>query len=476
MIVKKDKESILDYEKDASNLHGSTDIVFLPNDTLDVVKVLDFAKNNHRTIAISGSRTGLTGGCVPENDIVISLQNMNRIIEINTEQMYAWLEPGVIIEEFHAELEKYGLFYPPNPTETSSSIGGNVANNASGSRAFKYGNTRPFVTEMELVLSSGEIVHLDGSVQDDVFSISTEDKNYSFPIQDVRIPHKKNSAGYFSRRGMRDFDLFIGSEGTLGIVTKIKVNLIKKPEQRVSLLAFFDSYDGLFNFVEEARGKSNADDSILDSNLIEFLDCTALEMTDAAYPMETKGAIWIEQYCENEQIKDEILSTWYELIQKYSTLYEDTYLAYDAITERKIAELRHKVPQGVTEFIAQHGFSKMGTDTAVPDKNCRELFEYGCRICMERGIKHVVWGHIGNSHLHINVLPKSAEEYEKATEAFDLILDKSLEFGGTISGEHGIGKIKKKHFHKMYKDELAYFRQIKQIFDPNGILSPGNLF
>jgi D-lactate dehydrogenase (cytochrome) len=194
-------------------------------------------------------------------------------------------------------------------------------------------------------------------------------------------------------------------------------------------------------------------------------------MTDAAYPMETKGAIWIEQYCENEQIKDEILSTWYELIQKYSTFHGDTYLAYDAITERKIAELRHKVPQGVTEFIAQHGFSK-----AVPDKNCRELFEYGCEICIERGIKHVVWGHIGNSHLHINVLPKSAEEYEKATEAFDLILDKSLEFGGTISGEHGIGKIKKKHFHKMYKDELTYFREIKQIFDPNGIFSPGNLF
>ncbi len=476
MIVKKDKESILDYEKDASNLHGSTDLVFIPNDTDDVLKVLDFAKKNKRTIAISGSRTGLTGGCVPENDIVLSMEGMNRILEINKEEMFAWIEPGLKIEDFHAELDKFDLYYPPNPTETNSSIGGNVANNASGSRAFKYGNTRPFVMELEVALSTGEIVLLKGEKQNSTYSIKTEKTNFSFELHNVKIPHKKNSAGYYSQKGMRDLDIFIGSEGTLGIVTKVKVKLISKPNCKVSLLAFFDNYDQIFEFVKEARQKSFSNDSVLDSNLIEFLDCTALAMTDAEYPINTAGSIWIEQYCDSEEHKESILEKWYELITKYSPLAEDTFLAYDSKTERKINELRHKVPLGVTDFIAQHGFSKMGTDTAVGDEYAQALFDYGCKVCEERNVKHVVWGHIGNSHLHINVLPTTQEEYSKAIEAFDLILDKSLEFGGTISGEHGIGKIKKKHFHKMYSEEMDYFKYIKSIFDPDSIFGNGNLF
>ncbi len=476
MIVKKDKESILDYEKDASNLHGSTDIVFLPNDTNDILKVLEFARKNNRTIAISGSRTGLTGGCVPDNDIVLSLENMNRILEINKTEMYAWVEPGLKISDFHEELDKHGLYYPPNPTETNSSIGGNIANNASGSRAFKYGNTRPFVLEMQVILSNGEIVNLNGKLQNDIYEIKSPDSDFRFDIQNVKIPHKKNSAGYYSQNGMRDFDIFIGSEGTLGIVSKVKVKLIQKPHCKVSLLAFFVDYDNMFKFVEEARQKSFSEDSILDSNLIEFLDSTALELTDAVYPKETAGSIWIEQYCDSDEIKETILAEWYELITKYTKLAEDTFLAYDAITERKINEIRHKVPLGVTEFIAQHGFSKMGTDTAVADEFAKDLFDYGCLVCSERNIKHVVWGHIGNSHLHINVLPTTEEEYQKAVEAFDLILDRSLDYGGTISGEHGIGKIKKKHFHKMYEKELDYFKKIKSVFDPEEILGKGNLF
>ncbi len=476
MIIKKDKDLILDYEKDASNLHGTAESVYIPNDTQDIVKVLKFAAENNKTIAVSGSRTGLTGGCVPENDIVISLEGMNKIIEINETEMYAWVQAGVIIADFHEELDKHGLYYPPNPTETNSSIGGNVANNASGSRAFKYGNTRPFVQEMEVVLSNGEVVHLTGNIQNDVYSLRTKNQEYSFEIRNVKIPHKKNSAGYYSRKGMRDLDLFIGSEGTLGIVTKVKVKLIPKPNFKVSLLAFFADYNNMFDFVKIARDLSVNDSSLLDTNLIEFLDCTALEVSETDYPKEAVGAIWIEQYSDTEELKDIILGKWYNLISQYTCLVDETFLAYDAITERKITELRHKVPLGVTEYIAQHGFSKMGTDTAVGDEYAKDLFDYGCKVCKDRNIKHVVWGHIGNSHFHINVLPSTQEEYDKAVEAFNLILDKSLDFGGTISGEHGIGKIKKYHFHKMYKNELEYFKSIKSILDPNIMLGNGNLF
>ncbi|HEY7751349.1 MAG TPA: FAD-binding oxidoreductase, partial [Ignavibacteriaceae bacterium] len=307
MIVKSIQDEIQNYLADASNTKGFCDSVYFPENENDIISILKEADKKKIPITISGNRTGLTGACVPNGGIVISTEKLNKVIEINYKEMFALVEPGVLLSDFQKILADYGLFYPPDPTEANCFIGGTVATNASGAQTFKYGATRDFVLGLNIILPQGEKLSLDrGKNFADGFMLellTEEGKVYKLQLPEYNMPEVKNASGYYCKKDMDAVDLFIGSEGTLGIVTKIKLKLLKKPENIISAVLFFNSEEDALKFLFAAKGKSlssrkkKTEDDI-DALALEYFDENALRFLRDDYekiPGDSKAAIWFEQ-------------------------------------------------------------------------------------------------------------------------------------------------------------------------------------
>ena len=293
MIIKTDQNEIQDYLKDASNTMGYCDSVVYPENTDDVISILIQANEKKNKVTVCGNRTGLSGGSVPTGGIVLSTEKMNRILEINEEEKFAIVEPGVLLSDFLKELKTKKLYYPPDPTELNCFLGGTVATNASGSKTFKYGPTRAFVLGIEIVLPTGDVLNLERgqtSAQKFELSITTDNgKNIDLKIPSVKSLPTKNTAGYFCREGMDAIDLFIGSEGTLGILTKLKLKLLTAPQMVLSAVIFFNSEDDGLNFIEAARNESydsrkNKVQFAIDALALEYFDKYALNFLRDDFP------------------------------------------------------------------------------------------------------------------------------------------------------------------------------------------------
>src|SRR3989304_3601686 len=260
MIIKTSPDEIQNYLSDASNLKGKCDAVYFPENEMDVTDILKEANAKKIRVTISGNGTGLTGARVPQGGIVISTEKMNRIIEINENEKTATVEPGVILADFQKFKNKKKLMSPPDPTERNCFIGGTVATNASGEKTFKYGPTRNYVLELNVVLANGEVLKLK---RGDLFAynyslrLKTESgSEYDLHLPDYSMPLTKNASGYFSQKNMDAIDLFIGSEGTLGVVTQIKLKLVDKPDKILSCVMFFDKERDSLSFINKARETS----------------------------------------------------------------------------------------------------------------------------------------------------------------------------------------------------------------------------
>jgi D-lactate dehydrogenase (cytochrome) len=216
-------------------------------------------------ITVSGNGTGLTGARVPEGGVVISTEKMNKIIELNVVEKYLRVEPGMILKDLQDYVEEKNLFYPPDPTERNCFIGATVATNSSGARSFKYGPTRDYVIGMRVVLPTGQTISLErGKIFASAynFSFSTDQgTKYNFSIPQFKMPKVKNAAGYYCSANMDLIDLFIGSEGTLGIITELKLKLLALEEKILSCVVFFQSEEDAFNFIDEARSITKSDSS-----------------------------------------------------------------------------------------------------------------------------------------------------------------------------------------------------------------------
>jgi D-lactate dehydrogenase (cytochrome) len=234
MKIKTDKDQIQNYLKDASNTEGFCDAVYFPESTEEIKKIIIEAAEKKISVTISGSKTGLSGAAVPRGGIVISMERMNNIIEINKAEKYALVEPGVFLSDLNRELESHNLYFPPDPTELNCFIGGIAATNASGAKSFKYGATRNFVQSLDIILSTGESISL---ARGEVFASGRKLKLKTdsgrlihLELPDLNMPGTKNAAGYYCEKDMDAIDLFIGSEGTLGLFSKIKLQLLDYPE------------------------------------------------------------------------------------------------------------------------------------------------------------------------------------------------------------------------------------------------------
>ncbi|MCD9187780.1 MAG: FAD-binding oxidoreductase [Pyrinomonadaceae bacterium] len=495
MQVKTQLDEIQNYLTDASNMQGGfAEKLFVPETVLEISEILREANEKKIAVTVSGARTGTVGGAIPFGGYVISLEKFNKIKSIDKENLFATVESGVSLIDFQKAVEAENLFYPPDPTEWSCQLGGTVATNASGARSFKYGATRNFVETLEVVLANGEIVKLKrGEVFSDngFIELTTESgKTIKAKLPTYEQPDvRKNTSGYFSGAKIDAIDLFIGSEGTLGIITEIGLKLLPKPASFFSGIIFFENETNLLNFVNEARFisfQTRADKDQrpktkdrIDASLIEYFDENALKFISEKFPEvpeNAKGAIFFEQET-NAETEDALLEQWNELLEKNGADLERSWFTTTEQDREKMRAFRHALPVSVNERIVRYKQKKIGTDMAVPDDCFVSFLRFLKEKLDESGLEYVIFGHIGDNHLHANMIPKTDEEATKARHLYGRFIAQSIMLGGTISAEHGIGKHKSKYLYVQYGERyLNEMAELKRAFDPHGILGRGNMF
>lgn len=501
MHEKTNLEEFENYLTDASNLQGGHAAkLFIPETAEEIAEILKLANAEKIPVTVSGARTGIVGGAVPFGGYLISLEKFDQIKEISRTETggKAVVGAGVVLSDFQKAVESKKLFYPSDPTEWSCQLGGTVATNASGSRSFKYGATRKYVKRLEIVLPTGEIINLNrgdhfaapGEILE--LPISDNAKTLKIKLPTYDLPDtRKNTSGYYNVQKTDAIDLFIGSEGTLGVVTEIEFSLLVKPQGFLSGIVFFKNETDLLNFVSEARENSfaarkastqNSKSEIqnqIDATLLEYFDDEALKFISEKFPdvpENMAGAIFFEQET-NEENEDELFEKWNELLEKHHAEIENSWFTTTDGDREKMRDFRHQLPVSVNEWIVRHGQRKISTDIAVPDENFASMLKFYKHSLKNSGLHYVIFGHIGDNHLHVNILPKTDEESARAKMLYGRFVAQGIMLGGTISAEHGIGKIKSKYLYVQYGERyLNEMAELKKAFDPNGILGRGNIF
>ena len=488
MQVKTATDELQNYLIDASNLSGGfSEKLFIPETVQEIAEILKEANEKKIPITISGARTGTVGGAIPFGGWIISLEKLNRIKELNENS--AIVESGVLLTDLQKAVDTKNLFYPPDPTEWSCQIGGTVATNASGASSFKYGATRNFVERLEVVLTNGDLVNLRrGAVfaKDGFIELNTANGNkIKVKVPTYNQPDtRKNTSGYFSAENLDAIDLFIGSEGTLGVMTEIELKILPKPNGFLSGIVFFKDEKDLLNLVNEARkisfnSRQEKITNAVDAVLIEYFDANSLVFIKEKFPETPEnmaGAIFFEQETTDET-EDALFEQWNELLEKHNAEMDASWFTTGDQDHAKMRDFRHALPVSVNEKVVKNKQRKIGTDMAVPDEMFASFLRFYKQKLNESGLDYVIFGHIGDNHLHANLLPKNDAETVKAKHLYGRFIAQAVMLGGTVSAEHGIGKLKTHYLDTMYGERyLNEMAEIKRAFDPNGILGRGNMF
>jgi D-lactate dehydrogenase (cytochrome) len=302
---------------------------------------------------------------------------------------------------------------------------------------------------------------------------------------------RKNTSGYFSAENLDAIDLFIGSEGTLGVITEIELSLLQKPQGFLSGIVFFKDEEDLLNFVNQVREISFATRNIqiqnpkskiqnsIDATVLEYFDKNSLDFIREKFPEtpeNVQGAIFFEQETTHET-EDALFEQWSNLLEKHRAELDDSWFTTSEQDLVKMREFRHALPVAVNERIVRYKQRKIGTDMAVPDDRFATFLKFYKQKLTESGLDFVIFGHIGDNHLHANILPKTDDEAGKAKHLYGRFVAQAIMLGGTISAEHGIGKLKSKYLNVQYGERyLSEMADLKRAFDPNGILGRGNMF
>ncbi|HTS75690.1 MAG TPA: FAD-binding oxidoreductase [Bryobacteraceae bacterium] len=423
---------------DASYFPGHADQVLTPHDEAELLDILHRANENRIPATIMGALTGVTGAAVPRGGWAISLTRLNRI-EIQPGR--AIVGPGALLRDVQSAAEQSGQFYAPDPTENTSSIGGNIAANASGSRSYRFGATRNHVLALRVAQVGGEILQI------------RRGQPFDFDVPAIRLPRTtKHSAGYRLAPGMDFVDLFIGSEGTLGVVTQAELQLLPPRGERLSGVVFFKSEEAALDAVDRWRGAN--------LNMIEYLDRASLELMDVPHA----AALMIEQ--EGDAELDAVLSV-------PGALEAESWFAISAADRERFREFRHALPERCNDRIRRSGFMKLSTDYAVPLDKTREMLKI-YRKMLEP--PYVIFGHVGDAHLHINTFSDSPQRFERNQALMTELARAAVDLGGTVGAEHGLGKRKAHLLQIQYSpEEIEAMRAVKRRFDPHWRLGQGTL-
>jgi D-lactate dehydrogenase (cytochrome) len=499
MLTKSQPDELQSFTNDASNLAGghAARVVF-PETIQEVAEALREATRTRTFITVAGAGTGIVGGRVPFGGIALATDRLNRIKEIVKEDngRRAVAEAGVVLADLRRAVESQGLLYPPDPTEWSCYLGGTIATNASGARTFKYGATRNYVRRLTVALASGDVIDLTrGDVRADA------DGRLRIPLAggrsiEARLPTyrmpqtRKHAAGYFVSPRMDAVDLFVGSEGTLGVITEAELKLLPQPESLLSGVVFFAREDALLAFVREARaaslhtrdartGKDEARAETIDARALEYFDRNSLDFLRAKHPSIPEGAagaIFFEQET-NAATEETLMTAWLALLERHDALLDSSWFANGERDQERLREFRHALPVHVNEWLARHSQRKVSTDMAVPDESFAAMLDFYRTTLDASRLAYVIFGHIGDNHLHVNILPRDDAEAERAREIYMTFIRRAVSYGGTISAEHGVGKIKRDYLRELYGDaHLREMAALKRAFDPACVLGRGNIF
>jgi glycolate oxidase len=436
-----DRESRVCYSYDATNIKYLPDLVVFPRSVREISEVVKLANEQRFPVIPRGAGTGFTGGSLPvEGGVVLVLTKMNRILQIDTENLVAVVEPGVVTAELQKEVEKLGLFYPPDPASLkSSTLGGNVAECAGGMRAVKYGVTKDYVLGLEVVLPTGEIVATGGKTV-------------------------KGVVGYDLTK------LMVGSEGTLGIITKIILRLLPLPEDKRTLLAIFPDIDAA------ARTVSQIISSRIIPTTLEFMDNATIRCVEhysrLGLPVDAGALLIIEVDGRREALAGEV-----DEISRICG--NNAAMEVKIARDSKEAEDLWKARRSVSQAVVKLNPTKINEDITVPRSRVPDILRRLEAIARKHNLIIVNFGHAGDGNIHVNIMIDKAkpEEVERAKLAVKEVFQAALELEGTLSGEHGVGITKMPYIRLELGDQgLAVMKRIKNAFDPNHILNPGKVF
>ena len=513
MLIKSQPDEIQDYLSDASFVRGgNASSVSFPETAEEVAAILREATRSKTPVTISGAGTGTVAGRVPFGGIVIATDKLNRIGDVVRTDDAGGIktEAGVRLIDIQRAVESHGLIYPPDPTERTCFIGGNIATNASGARTFKYGPTRNYVEALKIALANGDLISLRrGELYADAHGrislplLSGAVIKAQLPTYQMPRVHK-HASGYYVTPEMDVIDLFIGSEGTLGVIVEAQLKLLPKPEGLLSGVVFFADEQSLLAFVQAARERSLLNRSnrpryrtasgserdkaapiesirkdSLDARALEYFDAESLRFLRQKYetvPERSVGAIFFEQETSTVT-EDGLMNEWLELIEQHHALADQSWFATNEQDHAKLREFRHALPVLMNEWFAKYKQRKVSTDMSVPDEVFPEMLKFYQDALCGGDLRYTIFGHIGDNHVHVNILPRDDDEAAKAWDIYRNFIRKAVALGGTISAEHGIGKLKREYLRELYGDtHLREMAALKRVFDPAGILGRGNMF
>ncbi len=439
-----DKTSLNKYGRDyTEDLFFEPSAVLIPENVNEISQIMKYCNEHLIPVTPRGSGTGLSGGCLPvKKGIVLSLERFNKILSIDTENYQAIVEPGVINEDLQNKVQAFKMFYPPDPASKGScTLGGNVAHSSGGPRCVKYGTTRDYVLNLEVVLPNGEIIQTGANVL-------------------------KNSTGYNLTQ------LMVGSEGTLGIVTKITLKLLPYPSFNTLLMAAFDS----------ALDACRCVPAILNAGIIpsalEFMDKRGVELSTNSHQIgfdtnQGNAYLLIEVDAFDADYLMPQCEKIYEVLEQHNV--KNILIAEDAATKEKFWKIRRSIGEVVKKLSIYKE-----EDTVVTRGNLPEIYDYINFLSKEYGFDCICYGHAGDGNLHVNILKQnmSDEKWEQELpKAIRLLFEKCKALGGTISGEHGIGLVQKPYLDVVFQPiHFHLMKGIKSIFDPNNILNPDKIF
>lgn len=434
-----DKAHMIAYSYDATRTRFEPDAVIFPRDEEDVSKILKYCNDNQIVITARGAGSGFTGGALPANGgIILAMErHMNKILEIDTQNMVAVVQPAVINMDLQKHVEELGLFYPPDPaSEEYSTLGGNVSENAGGMRAAKYGITKDYVMALRAVRANGDIIRAGKRTIKDVAGY--------------------NTAG-----------ILIASEGTLAVLTELTLKLIPKPKYKKTYMGIFPNVDSAMNavFKSLSAGANPVAMEFLDSLVIQAL----IEKLGVNLP-SSAGAVLVGDVDGN--VPEEVAFQLETLEQSFKENGAKEFRVAQSDEEAKeLWYARRNASQSITIF----GNKKLNEDISVPRSMLPLALENIYKIGEKYGFKIPCFGHAGDGNIHVNVMIDIAqidEGHRCIEEIFQMVVD----MGGTLSGEHGIGTSKAPFMGIAFNEqELNMFKDIKRAFDPNNILNPGKM-